>query len=102
MAICRKNDIFTTKNEKKIWNCLIFLAKSSEKQKKVIIFADVQFSTQNHVKSKKKKKLENENKVIISAEVQFSTQNKSRAKKGDFSTQKQVRSKRKGDHPAKK
>ena len=78
---------------KKIGKCQIFHAKLREKQKKVIIITYVQFSTQNQVKSKKK--------VIMSAEVQFSTQNQvKRAKKGNFSTQKQV--KKKKDHHAHK
>ena len=46
--LLKKKDIFT----KKIQKCPIFHARSSEKQKKVIIFADVQLSTQNQVWAK--------------------------------------------------
>ena len=45
----KKNDTFTQKNPE----CPIFQAKSSEEQKKVITYADVQFFSQKQAKSKK-------------------------------------------------
>ena len=67
----------------------IFLATSSEEQKKekVITTADARISMQNQVKSKKK--------VIMSADVQFFTQNHVKSKKRSSRPQKHEKKKRK-------